>query len=84
MTIFIGGDLEEQAYIDAMTPYHDMLLIGLAFVETCRAQGIDPVEQAKKIGKALDENKGAMSTSQLYPEEDKYILGRKLRRKHDA
>lgn len=80
MDLLIGGDFSEQDKIDSMTPYQDMVFIGIAFVRLCQMQKTNPREFIGQIEKAMNEVKEPDRTGHLYPEEDKFIMGRFMRR----
>lgn len=80
MDLLIGGDLSEQDKIDSMSPYQDMVFIGIAFVRLCQMQKVNPREFIGHIENAINEVKEPDRTGHLYPEEDKFIMGRSMRR----
>ncbi len=80
MDLLIGGDFSEQDKIDGMTPYQDMAFIGIAFVKLCQMLKTNPCEFIGQIEKAMNEVKEPDRTGHLYPEEDKFIMGRFMRR----
>lgn len=80
MDILIGGDFSEQDKIDSMTPYQDMVFIGIAFVRLCQMHKANPREFIGQIEKAMNEVKKPDCIGRLYPEEDKFIMGRFMRR----
>lgn len=80
MDLLIGGDFSEQDKIDGMTPYQDMVFIGIAFVRLCQMQKTNPREFIGQIENAMNEVKKPDCIGRLYPEEDKFIMGRFMRR----